>query len=61
VQLRRDIPVAGLGVIPDGKPAGAVGSPPSSGEWDKHWGLPSGVLTTPKITPKEPTPTPDRE
>jgi hypothetical protein len=58
LQLRRDILVAGLGVIPDGKPAGAP-APSSTGEWDRHWGLPSGVLTTPKITPKKPTPIAD--
>jgi hypothetical protein len=59
LRLRRDILTAGLGLIPDGKPVAPV-APPSSGEWDRHWGLPSGVLTTPPTTPRKPAPiTPD--
>ena len=45
-------------VIPDGKPVGAP-APSSPGEWDRHWATPSGVLTTPKISPKKPTPIAD--
>ena len=58
LQLRRDILVAGLGVIPDGKPPIPT-APSSPGEWDRHWATPSGVLTTPKISPKKPTPIAD--
>ncbi|MEO2088894.1 MAG: hypothetical protein ABGY75_05275 [Gemmataceae bacterium] len=58
LQLRRDILVAGLGMIPDGKLIGTP-VPTSPGEWDRHWATPSGVLTTPKITPKKPTPIAD--
>lgn len=55
LRLRRDILTAGLGLIPDARPA-IPDTPSPSGEWDRHWGLPSGVLTTPKIEPRKPAP-----
>ena len=51
LRTRRDILVAGLGLVPDGKPGPFT---PDAGSSPRGWGLTTGVLTAPKITPKPP-------